>query len=76
MLTTRAGAGDVSYDRQFGKTANPPQLWIVATDDPDEAMRAVKSKAALGSNLESIHDHPSDETIRRLALAPGQAGLV
>jgi hypothetical protein len=49
------------------------ELWIVATGDPDEAIRAVEAKVTPGSNVELIHDRPSDETIRRLALAPGQA---
>ena len=31
---------------------------------------------APGSNVEVIHDHPSDETMKRLALAPGQAWLL
>jgi len=52
------------------------EIWIVATDDPDEAVRAVKAVAAPGANVELIHDRPSDETIRRLALAPGQAWLL
>jgi len=52
------------------------ELWIVATDDPDEAVKAVKAMVAPGSNVELIHDRPSDETIKRLALAPGQAWLL
>jgi hypothetical protein len=39
-------------------------------------MRAVQAKIAPGSNVELIHDHHSDETIKRLALAPGQAWLL
>jgi len=52
------------------------EIWIVATDDPNEAVRAVKAVTAPGANVELIHDRPSDETIRRLALAPGQAWLL
>jgi len=52
------------------------ELWMVATDDPDEAKRAVEAMVAPGSNIEVIHDRPSDETIKRLALAPGQAWLL
>ena len=52
------------------------EIWIVATDDPDQAVNAVKAMAAAGANVELIHDHPSDETIKRLALAPGQAWLL
>ena len=52
------------------------EIWIVATDDPDEAVRAVAAMVASGSNVELIHDRPSDETIKRLALAPGQAWLL
>ena len=52
------------------------EIWIVATDDPDQAVNAVKAMTAAGANVELIHDHPSDETIKRLALAPGQAWLL
>jgi len=52
------------------------EIWIVATDDPSEAVRAVTAMVAAGSNVELIHDRPSDETIKRLALAPGQAWLL
>jgi hypothetical protein len=52
------------------------EIWIVATDDPDEAKRAVEAMVSPGSNIEVIHDRPSDETIKRLALAPGQAWLL
>ena len=37
------------------------EIWIVATDDPDEAVRAVAAMVASGSNVELIHDRPSDE---------------
>ena len=52
------------------------EIWIVATDDPEEAVRAVKAIVSAGANVELIHDRPSDETIKRLALAPGQAWLL
>ena len=52
------------------------EIWIVATGDPDEAVRAVKAMTPPGANVELIHDRPSDETIKRLALAPGQAWLL
>jgi hypothetical protein len=52
------------------------EIWIVATNDPDEAVRAVRAMVAPGSNVELIHDRPSDATIERLALAPGQAWLL
>jgi hypothetical protein len=39
-------------------------------------VRAVAAMVASGSNVELIHDRPSDETIKRLALAPGQAWLL
>ena len=51
-------------------------IWIVATDDPDYAVTAVKAKVAPDANVELIHDRPSDETIKRLGLAPGQAWLL
>jgi hypothetical protein len=52
------------------------EIWIVATDDPGQAVSAVKAMVAPDANVELIHDHPSDETIKRLALAPGQAWLL
>jgi hypothetical protein len=52
------------------------EIWIVATDDPAVAVSAVKAKVAPGANVELIHDRPADETIKRLALAPGQAWLL
>ena len=52
------------------------EIWIVATDDPDHAVNAVKAMTAAGANVELIHDHPSDVTLKRLALAPGQAWLL
>jgi len=52
------------------------ELWIVATDDAGAAVRAVRAKVAPDANVELIHDRPSDETIKRLALLPGQAWLL
>ncbi|HZK88720.1 MAG TPA: hypothetical protein VFC56_01100 [Stellaceae bacterium] len=52
------------------------EIWIVATDDPAEAEAAVRKMVNPGSNVELIHDRPSEETIQRLALAPGQAWLL
>ena len=52
------------------------EIWIVATDNPTEAISAVKAKVVPGANVELIHDRPSDETIKRLALAPGEAWLL
>lgn len=52
------------------------EIWIVATDDPSEADKAVRAMVAPGSNVEVIHDRPSDETIKRLALPPGKAWLL
>ena len=40
------------------------ELWVVATGDPDEVKRAVQATVMPGSNVEVIHDHPSDETIK------------
>ena len=66
----------VEADRSASTGGRTFELWIVATSYPDVAISAVRAKVAAGSNVELIHDHPSDETIRRLALAPGQAWLL
>jgi hypothetical protein len=52
------------------------EIWIVATDDPAEAEKAVKERVAPGRSVEAIHDRPSEETIKRLALPPGKAWLL
>lgn len=52
------------------------EIWIVATDDPAEAVAAVRAMVPTGANVEAIYDRPSDETLKRLALAPGQAWLL
>ena len=52
------------------------EIWIVATDDPAEAVAAVSAMVPAGANVEAIYDRPSDETLKRLALVPGQAWLL
>jgi len=52
------------------------EIWIVATDDPAEAVAAVRAMVPAGANVEAIYDRPSDETLKRLALVPGQAWLL
>jgi len=52
------------------------EIWIVATDDPSEAEAAVRELVASHRTVEVIHDLPSVETVRRLALAPGKAWLL
>ena len=52
------------------------EIWIVATDDPAEAVTAVREMVSPGRNVEAIHDRPSEETIKRLALPPGKAWLL
>jgi hypothetical protein len=52
------------------------EIWIVATDDPAEAETAVRAMVSPERNVEAIHDRPSEETIKRLALPPGKAWLL
>ena len=52
------------------------EIWIVVTDDPAEAIGAVRAMVPAGANVEAIYDRPSDETLKRLALVPGQAWLL
>ena len=52
------------------------EIWIVATDDPAEAEKAVKAMVSPGRSVEVIHDRPSEETVKRLALPPGKAWLL
>ena len=52
------------------------EIWIVATDDPAEAEKAVREIVPPARNVEAIHDRPSEETIKRLALPPGKAWLL
>jgi hypothetical protein len=52
------------------------EIWIVATDDPEEAEKAVREMVAPNRSVEVIHDLPSEETVRRLALPPGKAWLL
>ena len=52
------------------------EIWIVATDDRAEAEKAVRGMVSPGRSVEVIHDLPSEETIKRLALPPGKAWLL
>jgi hypothetical protein len=52
------------------------EIWIVATNDPAAAEAAVRAMVSSGRNVEAIHDRPSEETIKRLALPPGKAWLL
>jgi hypothetical protein len=52
------------------------EIWIVATDDPADAVAAVRAMVSPARNVEAIHDRPSEETIKRLALPPGKAWLL
>jgi hypothetical protein len=52
------------------------EIWIVATDDPAEAANAVRELVAPHRSVEVIHDLPSEETVKRLALPPGKAWLL
>jgi hypothetical protein len=52
------------------------EIWIVATDDPAEAVAAVRAMVSPAREVEAIHDRPSEETIKRLALPPGKAWLL
>jgi hypothetical protein len=52
------------------------EIWIVATNDPDEAVAAVRAMVSPTREVEPIHDRPSEETIKRLALPPGRAWLL
>jgi len=46
------------------------EIWIVATDDPVTAEKAVRELVSSHRSVEVIHDLPSEETVRRLALLP------
>jgi hypothetical protein len=52
------------------------EIWMVATDDPTEAVEAVRKMVPAHADVEAIYDRPSEETIKRLALSPGQAWLL
>jgi hypothetical protein len=52
------------------------EIWIVATDDLAAAEKAVREMVPSGRNVEAIHDRPSEETSKRLALPPGKAWLL
>ena len=48
-------------------------LWIVATGDTGEAVKAVRARVTAGCKVEATDHHVSLETILRIGLAPGQA---
>jgi hypothetical protein len=52
------------------------EIWIVATNNPDEAVAAVRAMVSSTREVEAIYDRPSEETIKRLALPPGKAWLL
>jgi hypothetical protein len=52
------------------------EIWIVATNDPAEAERAVRAIVSPTRSVEVIQDLPSEETVRRLGLPPGKAWLL
>jgi hypothetical protein len=52
------------------------EIWIVATDDPADAVAAVRAMVPGHHEVEAIYDRPSEETIKRLALPPGKAWLL
>jgi hypothetical protein len=47
-------------------------LWIVATDDPETAVRTVREKVVLGCIIEATDHQVTESTIERLGLAAGQ----
>jgi hypothetical protein len=84
----RIGSGDAILPRMAGAIfvrvgaepmasgARTFEIWIVATDDPAAAEKAVREMVTPGRSVEAIQDLPSEETIRRLALPPGKAWLL
>ena len=52
------------------------EIWIVITDDPAAAEKAVRDMVSPTRSVEVIHDRPSEETITRLALPRGKAWLL
>ena len=48
-------------------------LWIVATDNPQTAIRAVQEKVVVGCIVEVTDHQIKESTIERLGLAAGQA---
>jgi hypothetical protein len=76
-LKSMAGAIFVRVSAEPAATqARTFEIWIVATDDPAAAEKAVREMVPPGRNVEAIHDRPSEETIKRLALPPGKAWLL
>lgn len=65
----------VSADRSpnMGRTF---EIWIVVTDEPAEAEKAVREMVSPTRTVEVIHDRPSEATIERLALPRGKAWLL
>ena len=73
----RTGALFVRVSAESSPTINRTfEIWLVATDDPAEAEKAVRELVSPQRSVEVIHDLPSEETVRRLALAPGKAWLL
>lgn len=50
-----------------------PALWIVVTDDPEAAQKAVEARVSAGSIVQATDGKVGAETVKRLGLAPGQA---
>ena len=48
-------------------------LWIVATDDPETAVRAVREKVVVGCIVEATDHEVKASTVERLGIAAGQA---
>jgi hypothetical protein len=65
----------VEADSSTGQ-ARTFEIWIVTTDDPAEAEKAVRERVTARAVVEVIYDRPSQETIKRLALPPGKAWLL
>ena len=47
-------------------------LWIIATDDPETAVRTVRQKVVLGCIIEATEHQVTESTIERLWLEAGQ----
>ena len=54
-----------------GEFAN--RYWIVATDDPETAVQAVRKMSVKSRAIEATDIPVEAETMERLGLAPGQA---
>jgi hypothetical protein len=53
--------------------AHEVQLWIVATGNRSAAETAVRHRVSAGSIVEATTHLVSEDTVKRLGLAPGQA---